>query len=78
VAPVNNVVAANGEILMIQPLYSGDIELVLKEPAGLTESPPGNLTSAPALRHKFKLESGHTYLFSVAEKDFTKNIEVKP
>ncbi len=78
VAPVNNVVAANGEILMIQPLYSGDIELVLKEPAGLTELPPGNLTSAPALRHKFKLESGHTYLFSLGKKDFTKNIEVKP
>jgi hypothetical protein len=72
VAPVNNVVAANGEILMIQSLYSGDIELVLKELAGLTELPPGNLTSAPALRHKFKLESGHTYLFSLGKKDFTK------
>jgi hypothetical protein len=63
VTPPGNVIAADTDILMIQPLTDGKVEVHLKQAAVLTELEPGILTSAKALKHTLDLKAGRTYLF---------------
>jgi hypothetical protein len=63
VAPPGNVIDADTDILMIQPLTDGKVEVHLKQAAVLTELEPGILTSAKALKHTLDLKAGRTYLF---------------
>ena len=63
VAPADNVIAADEEILMVHPLKAGKVEVTLKRAAALEELPPGNLTSPKALTHTLDLDAGRTYLF---------------
>lgn len=63
VTPPGNVIAADIDILMIQPLTDGKVEVNLKQAAVLTELEPGILTSDKALKHTLNLKAGRTYLF---------------
>jgi hypothetical protein len=63
VSPPGNVIEADDQFLMIHPLTSGNITVVLKSPAVLTEMEPGTNVSSLATSHTLNLTAGHTYLF---------------
>ena len=58
-----DVAGRQADILMIQPLTDGKVEVNLKQAAALTELEPGILTSAKALKHTLDLKAERTYLF---------------
>lgn len=63
VAPPGNVVAADGHLLMIHPLASGEIDVDLGQPVALRELPPGGQL-ARAQMHRLAVEAGRTVLFA--------------
>jgi hypothetical protein len=63
VSPPGNVIAADNQLLMIHPLTSGNIEVVLRSAAVLTEMETGTNVSSAATSHTLNLTAGHTYLF---------------
>jgi hypothetical protein len=65
VAPPGNVIAADGQIMMIHPLKDGIIEVVPKVPSALRQMLPGDISSPKADSHKLGLKAGSTYLFDI-------------
>lgn len=63
VAPPGTVVAADDSLLMLHAMQSGEIEVLLRHAAALTEVPPGDLQSPTGLKHRLQLTAGKTYLF---------------
>jgi hypothetical protein len=57
------VVAADDSLLMLHAMQSGEIEVLLRHAAALTEVPPGDLQSPTGLKHRLQLTAGKTYLF---------------
>jgi hypothetical protein len=67
VAPPGNVIAADGEVLMIHPLKDGNVEVAPKTAAALRQLPPGDIASRKATKHTLNLKAGNTYLFEVTQ-----------
>ena len=65
VAAPGNVIAADGELLMIHPLKDGNVEVVPQTAAALRQVPPGDIASRKATKHTLNLKAGTTYLFEV-------------
>lgn len=67
ISPPENVVATNGEYLMIHPIANDNICITLKTSASLEQFPDGKITSDENIIHNLALRKGSTYIFKMSK-----------